>query len=91
MIYLDSRYVDGPIFYAWDTRKSQYQVTVARKWPSKWSKFFFYEWTAADRVDTVAMKFLNDPAGWWKIMDMNPELDDPLSIPPGTKIRIPND
>jgi len=91
MIYLDSRYVDGPIFYAWDSRNRQFQVTVSRQWPRRLSKFFFYEWTAADRVDTVAMKFLGSPGSWWKIMDMNPEIGNPMAIEPGTKIRIPND
>ena len=27
-IYLDSRYADGPVFKAWDSRKNEYHLTV---------------------------------------------------------------
>jgi hypothetical protein len=90
MIYLDSRYVDGPLFKAWDARKNEYHLTVFRQWPSLQTAFFIYEWVDGDRLDNLSNKFLNTPELWWKILDVNPEINDPTSIAPGTKIRIPN-
>lgn len=90
MIYLDSRYVDGPLFKAWDARKNQYHLTVFRQWPSYQVAFFIYEWVEGDRLDNISNKFLNTPEFWWKILDINPEINDPTSIAPGTHIRIPS-
>lgn len=42
-----------------------------------------------DRLDLLADKYYNRPDLWWFIMDHNPEIQDPLSIPAGTTIRIP--
>jgi hypothetical protein len=90
MIFLDSRYADGTIFKAWDSRKSEYHQTVFRKWPSYYISYFMYEWVQGDRLDNLANKFLGEPQFWWQIMDINPEINDVLSIAPGTQIRIPN-
>ena len=90
MIFLDSRYADGILFKAWDSRKSQYNRTVFRRWPSYNAQFFIYEWVDGDRLDNISNKFLGDPDFWWQILDINPEIDNPFVIAPGTKIRIPN-
>jgi hypothetical protein len=90
MIYLDSRYADGVKLKAWDARKSQYHLTVFRKFPTYTTEFFFYSWTQGDRIDNLAARFLGDSSYWWQIMDINQEIGDPFSITPGTHIRIPN-
>ena len=90
MIFSDSRYATGRLFKAWDARKSQYNLTVTRTFPSYTTAFFFYEWVEGDRLDIIANKFLGNSNRWWEIMDLNPEHVDPYSIEIGTQIRIPN-
>lgn len=90
MIFLDSRYVDGPLFKAYDSRKSNYNLTVFRQWPTYVSEFFWYEWVESDRLDVLATRFLGDPSRWWEIMDVNPEINNPFTLEPGQQIRIPN-
>ena len=92
MIYLDSRYADGTVFKAFDSRviKQEYQLTVFRKWPTYKTNFFIYVWNEMDRIDNVANKFLGDSQMWWQIMDINQEIIDPFDIAPGTQVRIPN-
>ena len=90
MIFLDSRYVDGSIFKAWNALKEQYDIAVARTWPEYATSYFIYEWVEVDRLDNIATRFLGDGSLWWRIMDINPEVLDPSKIEPGTQLRIPN-
>lgn len=92
MIFLDSRYVDGVLFKAWDSRvnKREYHLTVFRQWPEYQTDYFLYEWVETDRLDILASKYLGNSELWWQILDINPEINDPLSITPGTQLRIPN-
>jgi hypothetical protein len=90
MIYLDSRYADGPLERAWDARTSNYTVAVFREWPTYSTRYSVYEWVETDRLDTLAWKLLGNPSLWWKILDINPEILDATSIAPGTQLRIPN-
>ena len=90
MIYLDSRYADGPLLRAWDARNSTYTVAVLREWPEYGTRYSIYEWVETDRLDLIAWKFLGSPNLWWRILDINPEILDATSIAPGTQLRIPN-
>ena len=90
MIFLDSRYADGRIFKAYDGRTDNYQLAVRREWPTYVQNYFIYEWVSTDRLDTLASKFLGNPEMWWRILDINPEVIDPMLIAPGTQLRIPN-
>lgn len=91
MIFLDSRYVDGPVFKAYDSRTNTYELTVFRQFPSYLSKFYIYEWKETDRIDALAKQVLGKVDLWWQILDLNPEILDPFNIAPGTQLRIPND
>ena len=91
MIYLDSRYADGPLFYGYHTYKDEFALTVFRTWSSSQSKYFIYEVTEIDRIEHIAANTLGNPALWWKIMDINPEVINPFEIPIGTQLRIPNE
>lgn len=91
MIFLDSRYVDGTILKAYDSRNGSYQLTVIRKFPEYSSAFFHYNWVETDRLDDLALQFLGSSDLWWQIMDLNPEVIDPFSISPGTQLRIPRE
>jgi hypothetical protein len=91
MIYLDSRYSDGPLFYGYHTYKDEFALTVFRTWANYNTKFFIYEVTEIDRIEHIAAKTIGDPSLWWKIMDINPEVINPFEIPVGTQLRIPNE
>ena len=90
MIYLDSRYSDGTLVKTWHPRKQQYDLVVLRQYPSYAQKYFIYEWVDGDRLDNLANRYMGNPAAWWQLLDLNPEILNPLSIAPGTQIRIPN-
>jgi prophage DNA circulation protein len=90
MIFLDSRYADGRIFKAWNARKRQYDLTVFREQTTYVQSFFIYEFKETDRLDNLAARYMGDPSMWWEILDINPEILDPTSIPAGTQLRIPN-
>ena len=91
MIFLDSRYSDGLLYKAYDSRTGKYQLSVSRTWPSYLSSFFWHYWVETDRLDNLALRYLGKANLWWQIMDINPEIVDPFSIEPGTPIRIPNE
>lgn len=42
-----------------------------------------------DRFDTLAMTLYADPTKWWVIADINPEVEWPGDLVPGTLIRLP--
>ena len=90
MIYSDSRYANGTISKVQDPRNSVYRLAVYRKFPKARADFYFYTWVEGDRIDRVATDLLGSPSFWWKIMDFNPEIVDPFSIPIGTTLRIPS-
>jgi hypothetical protein len=90
MIYTDSRYANGDIFRAYNAKSESYEVTVFRNFPTESTDYFLYVWKEGDRVDLVSKGFLGTAALWWRIMDYNPELLNPHTIPVGTTVRIPN-
>jgi hypothetical protein len=67
-----------------------YSISVVREFPEIRQAFFYYTWDSSDRIDLLALEFLNDPELWWQIMDLNPEVSNPFSILPGTLLRIPS-
>jgi hypothetical protein len=44
-----------------------------------------------DYLDTLSMKYYNDPTLWWIIANVNNLGKGRLSIPSGTQLRIPTD
>ena len=91
MIFYDSRYIDGEIRQAHDPKTDRYRLTVYREWPVVSTGFFYYEWADGDRLDYVASKVYGKSEFWWKILDANPEVVDPLTIKPGELLRVPNE
>ncbi len=90
MIFFDSRYADAEIRRAVDSRTDKVRFVVFREWPNINSQFFYYEWVEGDRIDMVAEKVYGGGNFWWKILDANPEILNPVTIAPGTLLRIPN-
>lgn len=89
MIYVDSRYADGNVIAIEDN--SGPSIAVLRQFPTDSSRFYGYVWKEKDRIDLVANTTLGSPSLWWRIMDFNPEVINPFSIPVGTVLRIPSD
>lgn len=90
MIFTDSRYAKGKLVSLFRPSLNQSVPTVLRVFPTLTSDYFIYEWRETDRIDQVAKMFMGSTAKWWKIMDFNPEVIDPFTIPTGTLLRIPN-
>jgi hypothetical protein len=91
MIYSDSRYADGRIFKALDSRTNKAQITVLRTYSDLQSNYYTMIWQEGDRIDVIAQKVYASSDKWHYIMDYNPEIIDPNGIAPGTKLRLPND
>ena len=91
-LFLDSRYADGTIVTIYDSRKAKqnYNKSVYRTWPTYSVDYFLYKWVENDRLDNLASKYLGNTELWWQILDINPEISNPLTIKPGTEIKIPN-
>lgn len=67
-----------------------YNLTILRTvQPLNVAGYRLYTWKTADRPDLVAFTQLGDPTLWWAIFDINPEVINPLSVPPGQVVRIP--
>lgn len=90
MIYTDSRYADGVLIKTFDPRNGTHVVSVAREFPEAEADFYYYTWTAKDRLDQIAYERLGSSTFWWRIMDYNPEITNAANIAPGTVIRVPN-
>lgn len=91
MIFQDSRYIDGDITKTLNPKSSTYDLGVQRVFPSETSNFYYYVWRERDRIEYIAAQLLNDSNAWWKIMDYNPEVIDPINIRAGSILRIPYD
>ena len=90
MIYADSRYADGRIYTAFDSRSGKYQISANRVFPNVTSGYYIYTWRDGDRLDVIAQRMYANSDSWSFIMDYNPEIPDALNITPGTQVRMPN-
>jgi hypothetical protein len=52
-------------------------------------QYSYYNVTFADRIDTIAATFLGNPALWYLIAKVNPQIMNFLDLQPGTVLRIP--
>jgi phage tail protein X len=48
-----------------------------------------YLWRQGDRVDSLAASFYGSESSWWMIAEANPSVLDWVSVPAGTRIRVP--
>jgi nucleoid-associated protein YgaU len=85
-----SRYFDGPSQQIPQKNTGTYNWTVYRSFPETVKiSYVDYTWVYGDRMDYLAAVYLGDATQWWRIMDINPTLEDPFDIPVGTIVRIP--
>ena len=52
--------------------------------------YTYYRVTDGDTIQAIANKALGNPALWWKIADVNPEILAWYDLAPGIIIRIPS-
>jgi hypothetical protein len=88
-MYTDSRYVSGEFYSTYDAHRNLTSVSVYRNFPKINRANAVYTWKDGDRIDLVAEALLGNPAMWWKIADVNPQLTNPMNIQVGTQIWIP--
>lgn len=90
MISSRSRYVSNKVARVPD-RNGVLQSAILPAYPQTLVFHYTeYEWANGDRVDLVAEAFYGDPAAWWRIARVNPEILIWDEVSPGTVIRIPN-
>lgn len=92
MIERVSRYYDGPLAQIKHKYTGEYTITVFRNFSEKKKiKYIEYTWVYGDSLGQLANTYIGDAKYWWEIMEINPEISNPLNIAPGTVIRIPYD
>lgn len=92
MIYLGSRYAESEVTYVLNSRTNVPVATVLRQieFPEEDLQYGrVYKWRDGDRLDDVAQRLLGDSSEWWRILDANPDVTNPLGIKPGTSLRVP--
>lgn len=93
MISTSSRYAPELPIPAWDRRGGrQLNATFAvfrTITPPPTTGFKRYLWKQSDRWDLLAVRFLGSSGDWHLLLDMNPEIQDPHQMDPGTVIRVP--
>lgn len=92
MIYLSSRYADSEVTYILNSRTNTSVATVLRDTPQQDAEQSYrrvYIWREGDRLDSVSYRLLGASGDWWRILDANPEVINPLTIKPGTSLRVP--
>ena len=88
MIYLGSRYENAPVQYVLDGRSLTTRPTVMRPLLPAGRPYVTYRWRDGDRVDLLGERFSTSSTEWWRILDINPELIDPLSAVPGQTVVV---
>ena len=90
MINRSSRYYDGYLYQAKDINSDNYNIVVDRKFPDTQKiTYVEYTWVDGDSLGRLAYEYIGQSKYWWKIMEANPEISDPMSIEPGQVIRLP--
>lgn len=90
MIFLNSRYANGPLAQVINPNSGKYTAAVYRRFPGIQAfAYYTYTWKEGDQIDSFAHAIYGSSSVWWRLMDANPEILDPFLIPPGTVIRVP--
>ena len=89
MILVGSRYQTVPVFYMLDGRSGKTQATVLRDNQYTAPSYNSASWPDGARLDFVAYRTTNGSGYWWKIMDQNADIIDPMSLDYGMIITLP--
>lgn len=92
-IFKGSRYYDVQAaqveYLSLNENEAAYEVVWYEFPGSSLATFIFHVYVEGERLDEIAYKYYERPGSWWRIMEVNPHITDPLSIPAGTVLRIP--
>ena len=90
MIFLGSRYQDTAVEYLLDSRTEKTRPTVMRSNAEigQTGTVVTY-WPGGARLDLAGSNLFNDPEKWWRILDQNTDILNPMSIHPGVQVRLP--
>lgn len=88
MISINSRYVTTPLQYILDGRGLTTRPTILRDAVEIEDTRQFYRWRAFDRVDQLGHRYEDDSRYWWRVLDRNTEILDPLNIAVNTKVSV---
>lgn len=85
-----SRYYDGDLSQI-KNKNNDFTISVLRNFPTeKEVTYREYTWVYGESLGNLAHIFIGDPQYWWEILEINPEITDPFSIEPGTRIKVPS-
>jgi hypothetical protein len=90
MILVGSRYQDGAVNATTQADGSLRHYVFRNKDTITQQSYRYHVWKILDRIDQVAQHYLGDGSQWWLIMDANPEIANPQTIPLGYVLRIPS-
>lgn len=85
---MGDRYVGAQVFAVNDGIRGPIRATYASYVARQPTTYTLYTVQPGDRWDKIADRFYGNPALWWKIADINPELFDPRALRPGIIVRI---
>lgn len=88
MIYIGSRYETAEVQFILDGRSLETRPTVLPYPQSIPVASEVYRFRAGDRMDIIGKTFAGRASEWWRLMDLNPETIDPLSVLPGEAIVV---
>jgi hypothetical protein len=91
LIFLNSRYVTNPVVAVYFPDSETTKISVFRS-PSNITKgrtVKYYQWREGDRIDQLAYNIFGDPELWWRLLDVNPDIQSPYDLKPGDLLRIP--
>jgi len=90
MIENVSRYYDGPLTQVPQKSTGVYTIGVFRKWPASTKRNYIeHIWEDGESLGALAARYGDGSKYWWEIMEINPQITNPLSIVPGAVIRVP--
>ena len=90
MIIIGSRYEVGDIVPVRTPRSSTAAVTVLRPALESGDEPQQYlHWTEGDRLDLLSERKYGTPREWWRVLDVNGRILNPLDLRPGVKVYLP--
>lgn len=90
MIIIGSRYEVADVVPVLTARSSAANITVLRPPLDQQEEpvqHFF--WTDGDRLDLLSERKYGTPRDWWRVLDANPRVLNPLDLRPGVKVLLP--
>lgn len=92
MIYIGSRYEKQPVFYTIDSRSGNTRPTVVRTYvrPRRSTRpTETIRWQEGARLDRVSQALFGSADRWWRLMDANPDILDPMTVTAGALVVLP--